>query len=142
MQKKKADIWLRYDLVLAAKAKFHPDEISVTDVRAEVPLQNLNNKVKRLIELQAEVIEADLNIKSLNSIKATYILSWGFDGSSGHSIYNQSFESEEASVGSTDASLIATTLNPLRLCSPTGSIYWCNRTPQSVRFCTPIMLEY
>lgn len=55
-----ADIWPRYDLVLAAKAKCHPSGLIITDVRAKVPLQNLiEHKVRRLIELQTEVIEAD-----------------------------------------------------------------------------------
>lgn len=51
-ESRNADIWPRYDLVLAAKAKCHPSGLTITDVRAEVPLQNLiEPKERRLIEL-------------------------------------------------------------------------------------------
>lgn len=66
----------------------------------------------------------------------------GFDGSSDHSTYNQHFNSSGESVGTTDTNLIATTTIPLHLVAKHGAIYWCNRTPQSIRFCSPIILEY
>jgi len=142
-KRRNADIWPRYELVRMEKEQCYPKGIIVSDITATVPLQNfLEHRVKRLIEMQVEVIEADMQQKSLQCVEATLISSWGFDGSSDHSTYNQHFNSSGESVGKTDTNLIATTTIPLRLVAKHGAIYWCNRTPQSIRFCSPIMLEY
>lgn len=37
---------------------------------------------------------------------------------------------------------MATTIIPLRLIEASGNILWNNRTPQSIRFCRPLKLEY
>lgn len=110
-----ADIWPRYELVRMEKEQYYPKGIIVEDIKA------------------------DMQQKSLQCVEATLILSWGFDASSYHSTYNQHFNSGE-SIETTDTTLIATTTIPLRLVAKHGAIYWCNRTPQSIRFCSPIML--
>lgn len=115
------------------RKKKSPAGIEVSDINAEVPIQNLLDHIdKRLVKMQKEVIDADIAIKSFQFSQAKLILSWGFDGSTGHSNYNQAFSSSETSEGNSDSSLIATTTIPLRLLTEDDTIYWCNRMPQSV----------
>lgn len=80
-KRRNADIWPRYELVRMEKEQCYPKGIIVTDITATVPLQNfLEHRVKRLIEMQIEVFEADMQQKSLQCVEATMISSWGFDG--------------------------------------------------------------
>lgn len=140
-KRRNADIWPRYELVRQEKEQCLPDNIIVTETSATVSLQNfLNHRIRRLMVMRMELIEADMQKRSLECVEATLILSWGFDGSSDHSTYNQHFDN--GSVGSSETNLIATTTIPLRLVAQHGELYWCNRTPQSIRFCSPMSLEY
>lgn len=78
----------------------------------------------------------------MDTITCILICTWGFDGSSGHSTYKQKYLTSINSKAMEDSNLFATTLIPLELVNLKGGIYWRNRTPQSVRFCRPLTLEY
>lgn len=137
---KGADIYPSYNQVRNAKGNCRPDSdsIQVTETMAQVSLQGvLNHTAKRIVHLQRECIIADMGGEFTRTLEANLVCSWGFDGSSGHSDYAQKFISA-GSQGCHDNNLFATTLIPLRLISPSGTILWNNRTPQSVRFCRPI----
>lgn len=41
-----------------------------------------------------------------------------------------------------DDSLFATAIIPLILMDHIGNVFWMNRTPQSIRFCRPVKLEF
>ena len=68
-------------------------------------------------------------------------MSYGFDSSTGQANFKQGFDEPSTSKCS-NASLLVTTIMPLRLLISTGIPVWNNRTPQSPRFCRPDKLEY
>lgn len=142
---KGADIYPTYNDVRDAKSCCRPerDSIQVTETMARVPLQSLlNHTAKRIVNLQTECIVADMGRASARSMEANLVCSWGFDGSTGHSDYAQPFISNPTDTTQHDHHVFATTLIPLRLTASSGTILWNNSTPQSVRFCRPIKLEY
>ncbi|CAH0560414.1 unnamed protein product [Brassicogethes aeneus] len=74
---------------------------------------------------------------NLSEAGATILFSYGFNGSSGQSPYKQKFDTP----GFSDSSIFATTVIPLRLVF-NDIILWNNRTPQSVRFCRPLKIQF
>ena len=95
----------------------------------------LNHTAERIVEHQAEVI--DQMTSGDAPLNVTLKCKWGFDGTSGQSVYRQR-------LGQTtmpDANLLSTTLVPLQMVSGTH-IIWQNPVPSSVRFCRPLKLEY
>ncbi|XP_050746028.1 uncharacterized protein LOC127011840 isoform X2 [Drosophila biarmipes] len=75
-----------------------------------------------------------------DATECTLIVSYVFDGSTGHRTYKQRFQLNE-SVG-LDHSLFVTTVIPLKLMDQHHRVIWINRTPQSVRFCRPLKIEF
>lgn len=137
--RRNCDIYPDYKRIWKCKSACRPQGITVTDIVAEVPLRNLlEHTVQRLIRLQEQVIEQHMESMTEKEMNTELICSYGFDGSSGHSMYKQGYST---SGSHSDASLFATTLIPLRL-QTESVILWNNRTPQSIRFCRPIKLEY
>ncbi|XP_026828955.1 uncharacterized protein LOC109611090 [Ooceraea biroi] len=136
------DIWPSYNNVRDIKAQCRPSKeaITICENVAEVSVQALlNHTVKRIVDLQTELILATLQKSDCTEIEAVFICSWGFDGSTGHSMYQQRYQDAE---DANDESLFATTLIPLQLSTSTGLILWNNRTPQSARYCRPIKLQF
>ncbi|XP_046808102.1 uncharacterized protein LOC124420131 [Lucilia cuprina] len=130
------DIFPSYPKIQEYKLQCRPEGLSVTDSLAEIPLQNLvNHTAKRILSYQEEVL---LLIPELNEV--TLVLSYGFDGSTGQSSFKQMFNSD--SPESLDSSLFVTSVIPLKLISSNNAIVWKNRTPQSVRFCRPLKIEF
>lgn len=65
----------------------------------------------------------------MNVEESILILSYGFDGSTGHSLLKQK--------------CVANTLESSdKIISSAGDNIWVNRTPQSVRFCRPLKVEF
>lgn len=79
--------------------------------------------------------------ENTNYLKCKLILSYGFDSSTGQAQFKQAFN-EPSTSNHSDASLLATTIIPLRLLVTSGQPIWNNLTPQSTRFCRPVKLEY
>lgn len=130
------DIYPAYNKLIECKLHCRPEGITNCETSAEVPLQKLvDHTAKRILLLQKEVIEqlSDIN-------EATLIFSYGFDGSTGQSMFKQMFN--ENTPESFDQSLFVTSIIPLKLISFSNQIIWLNRTPQSIRFCRPIKIEY
>jgi len=107
-----------------------PSPITVSDICAEVPLQPLLNKTA----------EGIANFCDINqNLKATLECKWGFDGSSGHSAYKQSFVDES----STDEFMFVVALVPLRLMEDASNQeIWTNKSPSSTLYCRPIKLMF
>lgn len=134
-----SDIFPAYEKILKCKEDCRPLKITVTETSASVSLEDLlNHTIGRIVLLQEDVLFNVFTSTSQNCITTTMILSYGFDGSSGQSLYKQTF----ANFCGNDSSIFATTLIPLRLISNDNIVIWNNPTPQSVRFCRPIKLEY
>jgi hypothetical protein len=77
---------------------------------------------------------AENNLKQLD-LELSF--SWGFDGSTGHSIYNMKMDRN-----SSDAALFATTAVPLKLSSKEFGTIWENPSPASPRFVRPLQLQF
>lgn len=137
------DIYPPYSEILKTKMECRINELEASDCKVKVPLKNLlEHTLQRIVMLQEEVIESLMNQNNMNFLEAELICSYGFDGSSGHSNYKQQFCNSEI-LQQTDSTLFATTMIPLRLkCVDKNIILWNNPTPQSVRFCRPIKLEF
>jgi len=123
------DIYPSYRNVQEAKLQLRPTGITVTETMAKVTLQDLlNHTASRIVLLQQELFA---NLEIVPSLKL--IASYGYDGSTGQSKYKIRFETNEPDT--VDQSLFVTTVIPLKLIGEAGTIFWNNRTPQSVRFC-------
>jgi len=130
------DIYPSYNKVIAAKEKCRPKGICITESVASVPLQNLlKHIVERIMLLQSEVLNIYADISEMK-----LIASYGFDGSTGQSLYKQNFVLDASDT--LDQSLFVTTLIPLKLVDSIGRVIWMNRSPQSVRFCRPLKIEF
>lgn len=130
-----ADIYPSYHKLLAAKMECYPkDGIKISDISAEVTLQNLvDHTTNRLFKQQKEVLKQHKCGKLILSYK------WGCDGSSGHSRYKQAFG--DSHEDKTDEYLFAICLVPLQL-KDDNKLIWHNPRPSSVRFCRPIKLIF
>lgn len=75
-----------------------------------------------------------------NQVSVQMIASWGFDGSGIQSQYKQRLDDTSTED---DHSLFATTLIPLKI-TPLIDMQelWQNPTPQSVRYCRPLRLQF
>lgn len=147
-----ADIYPSYDRVRLAKDRCYPENIIISEISASVPLQNLlDHTIKRLWE----TLDFDDTIdyaEEYSELKC--ICKWGFDGSSGHSEYHQSFldiETDDTTEcrqnAITDSSIVLFCIVPLRLTgvtkvSNTQVILWENPTPSSTRYCRPLKFLY
>jgi len=130
------ELFPAYNKVREAKSKCRPFDINVTESVAEVPLQSLLDHTScRIIQMQEDIF------KQLgNTLSLTLIASYGFDGTTGQSSYKQHFFGCDSLLS--DDSLFATTIIPLKLMDHIGNVFWMNRTPQSIRFCRPVKLEF
>ncbi|XP_075149012.1 uncharacterized protein LOC142222645, partial [Haematobia irritans] len=133
--KHNSGIFPSYDKVYKRKLQCRPDEIKANESSVEVSLQNLvDHTAKRIFAYQDEVL-CTMDIE-----ESTLILSYGFDGSTGHSLFKQKFV--ENISESFDQSLFITSVIPIKIISSTGDNIWVNRTPQSVHFCRPLKVEF
>ncbi|XP_039968727.1 uncharacterized protein LOC120780528 [Bactrocera tryoni] len=105
------DLFPSYQKIQNSKKSRYPDNIFVDESHAEVELQSLlNSTASSIIELQTNLIET---IPENAVSNLTLIGKWGFDGSTGHSEYNQKFSSSDLN----DRSLFVTSYVPLQLVS-------------------------
>ena len=142
-KERNADIYPTYYKILKAKLLCRPDGIEVTDKVAKVPLNSIvKHTANRIVLLQENVIQQYMDANNVDICDAKMVFSYGFDGSSGQAKYKQKFDSSIVDCKDYESSLFATTIIPLRLVSSDGHILWNNQTPQSVRFCRPLKLEY
>jgi len=144
-KKSGADIWPPYNKVREVKSQCRPpkEDIFITEKKAEVSLQSLlNHTINRIVQLQKDVIIHNMMVTGVKETEAVLMCSWGFDGSSGHSAYKQSYKSVTDNTNPKDQNLFVTTLIPLRLLTSENTILWNNQAPQSTRFCRPLAIEY
>lgn len=90
------------------------------------------------VESLDESINEYCNQKQIDTIYCVFQGSWGFDGSTGQSMYKQSFLDGE----NDEHSIFTTTYIPLRIKTNDGFVLWSNPNPQSYRFCRPIKIQY
>ncbi|XP_071053669.1 uncharacterized protein [Onthophagus taurus] len=138
-KKRNANIYPMYQKITEAKKKCYPDNVTVNDSGASVPLQMLlNHTLQRLF----------VNVKiPLGINKLELHCKWGADGSSGHCAYNQTPVKTETDINGVynDANLFLITLVPIylrNLNEGKQEILWENPRPSSTRFCRPLKLIY
>lgn len=89
------------------------------------------------------MIDAEIVERMVANDEAELVLlsSWGMDGSTGYSQYHQAFPT---SSQKDDADVFSVTTTPIQLFyrANKDNILWYNLSPQSIRFCRPIMLEF
>ena len=136
---KNADIYPPYNKVREAKNKYYPNNISVTEDSAKVPLQSLlDHTALRIIQEQKEKITETIEkLEGDEQLNCELMCKWGFDGSSGQSEYKQ----KSTTCTLDDSSIFCTTLVPLQL-QFKDSILWQNPVPSSSRFFRPIHLQF
>lgn len=131
-----------YYAVIKAKTECYPanDKIMITDTTVDINLQSLLDvTTQRLFMIQEEVMMQTFSENTENLLEMTY--KWGTDGSSGHSLYKQSFQDSK----NTDADIIQSSLVPLQLNfhdSERNLILWQNPRTSSTRFCRPIRFVF
>lgn len=137
----KSNLYPNYESITLAKKRCYPSNITISEDKAEVPLQNLlDHSILRLSESLREVFDS-LKPEQCNSI---YLISkWGCDGSSGMSEYKQKFLNPNIS----DANIFLTSMVPLQLINGDPSskenlVIWQNPRPSSTRFCRPIRIQF
>lgn len=141
IRKRNVDIYPIYKNVAEQKKQCRPGKINVSETVAKVSLQDLlEHTAFRIVTLQKDVIHGVLANQHTDFLSAELIVSYGFDGSTGQANYNQAYADKRSCNG--DSCLFATTIMPLRLIDSSGNLLWNNRTPQSIRFCRPLKLEF
>lgn len=117
--------------------KCYPYGVHVSDISAEVPLQNLvDHTIARIVEAHSNAFQ-NINIDAQSTEKVTAIYKWGCDGSSGHATYRQSFSDAESMM--TDEYLLAICIVPLQVLYG-STVLWKNSRPSSTRYCRPIKI--
>ncbi|KAL0810228.1 hypothetical protein ABMA28_000592 [Loxostege sticticalis] len=137
IRKNMQNLYPPYYKLLEEKAKCYPPNIQITDISAEVPLQNLvDHTVSRIAENQKELL---VSLNNNSELEITY--KWGADGSGSQKNYKQKFEKDD----SDDSNVFITSLVPLRLHYSQENNYviiWQNPRTNSTRFCRPIKLQF
>ena len=137
-----ADIWPSYVLVQQEKRKCHPPNISYAETKVSVTLvDRVMANDQRLVEVNKEKINhllEKLPVRGTLKLKSEGKV--GFDGSTGHSIFNQAYT--PGNKNASDASLLATCYAPLLYETEERDPIFLNPAPQSSSFCQPLTLEY
>lgn len=144
---KQSKIFPSYNRVKKAKEACYPakDAIQVTDVSAEVRLQDLVNlTVNRLLIAQEQVIGQCLS--EIDTSKIEMVYKWGMDGSSGQKQYKQKLNTDGSSDEYNDSNLFVCSMVPIQLKSFRKNnkeeiILWQNPRVSSTRYCRPIQFQ-
>ncbi|XP_067635469.1 zinc finger protein 91-like [Eurosta solidaginis] len=129
-----ADILPGYKKITQAKKEAVPLSPKITEVSAEIELQNLMDHTStRLLQSFTEE-----KLKSLPK-ELALITKWGCDGSSGQSAYKQRINVDDETI--TDSNMFMASIVPLRL-KDEASEYWKNSRPSSTILCRPILFKY
>lgn len=134
------DAYPPYYKIQEAKKTCYPDQVEVSEREASVPLQSLlYHTVTQVFKLCDEVIINYCTKKSIQAVDFILRGNWGFDGSTGQSLYKQSFSDAEGD----ENSLFATTFTPLQVVTKDDNdVIWVNPAPSSFRYCRPLHLQY
>lgn len=140
-KKRNCNIFPSYAKVLNAKKACYPTEINVTESMAEVNLQNLlDHTAKRLCMVQENVLIQELSNDIFPSLEMFH--KWGFDGSSNHAMYKQTFNDNPRE---SDFDMLLTSIVPLKLVykrSFKEKTIWQNPRCSSTRFCIPLKFQF
>lgn len=126
-----------YDVIQKEKKKTYPQNITITQSEAKIPLQSLLDKTS---ERYAEYLSSKQ--PEISFEQSTMVVNLGFDGSSGHVNPHQKSVSHGQARQAT-ATLFITSMTVLKLTYKhlDENLVWVNHAPQSHRFCRPVRLS-
>ncbi|KAF2881133.1 hypothetical protein ILUMI_25044, partial [Ignelater luminosus] len=135
-----ADIYPTYAELLLAKKRCYPENISVTEVSAEIVLQSLlDHTVRRIMITQKDVLQR-VCASSGNSVNVRAIYKWGCDGAAGQQNYKQRFVDSDHNHD--DSFMFVVSCVPIRFVDENDTILWQNNRPSSTKFCRPIKITF
>ena len=140
-----ADIWPAYSYVQEAKSRLKPENISVDENEAFVPLQDiLEHTMNRMLASNPFLLQTMENLAQENgcALEATLFYKIGFDSSGSHKTTQQT-NSEGDHRGSN--SIMASQMAPLRLVTVIGSdeiSLFDYPGPNSPHSCRPLRLAF
>jgi hypothetical protein len=118
-----------------ARLECRPNNITVKDNKAEVPLDELlNHTLKRIILVNKQAFINYCEHSNNMNLTVEFVLSYGYDGSSSFSQFNQR-------KSGCDSNLFATTVIPI-IIHHNNTVIWSNPNTRSNRSCRPLCLEY
>ncbi|KAL7290927.1 hypothetical protein TKK_0015654 [Trichogramma kaykai] len=132
-------IFPNYNKIAAAKKNCLVEILKNSESEVMVSLQNMLNKsIERLCELKAK------DWSSMSLFNLEFIVSLGFDSSSGHVSPNQVAVDQNNNNNTTQVSLFVSCLNIIQMsCTLEGfENEWINPTPQSIRFTRPLRMSF
>ena len=139
LRSKGSKMFPNYNKVLEAKSECYPKNLKVTEISAEVDLQNLiDHTINRLCLVQLEVLESQINCLDFVEI----LIKWGCDGSSGFSQYKQRYV-EQNCEEEDDSAVFVISLVPIQMTCLFDNqqlVLWHNTTSSGTRFCRPIKI--
>ena len=144
---KGCDLYPTYNDIRKAKDNCYPENISVEDYSASIPLKDLmSHTVNRLCEVQKPVIKQILQTSIQQVTRMTLRCKAGFDGATGQSIYKQglSVDSDDRQL-KIEGSLFITCLVPLDLSAFHGHekiTVWRNHKSSSTAYCRPLRFAF
>ena len=130
---KGADIYPAYNKLREEKKLCYPENVTIREMSAVVPLQDLVNHTAARLLLA-------LDNPFQKSQELTLICKYGMDGATGQSLYKQPFANEGITMQE-EKSFFCACLVPIELRAG-QEIEWRNPTPSSLRFCRPINIQY
>lgn len=136
-------IYPSYDVIGAMKQTCAPPKESIEESasRISVKLQALlENTVIRIMKIIDGELSEFMDSNDMDSAELILLSSWGMDGSTGYSQYNQALPEGCQD----DSDIFSATLTPIRLFMHDDEkrIMWFNKMPQSIRFCRPFLLQF
>ena len=136
-----SDIWPLYDDVLKAKQECRPENISFSEMSIVVPIsERVKQNDRRFLSLFDAEVNAHLDATNEPILEIEVESKVGFDGSTGLTMYNQAFSTENEDVS--DSALLSTCLVPLQWRVKGGPVLFTNPVPQASSFCQPLRLEF
>lgn len=133
-------LYPNYESIIKAKKRCYPDNIVITEISAEIPLQDLLDHTLKRLAISLDDVLSVLEESKLNNL--WLISKWGCDGTSGQAEYKQLFENPDVS----DASIFISSLVPVQIVcgnpSNTHELIWQNQRSSSPRYCRPIKLDF
>ena len=107
-----SDIWPVYEDVLRAKRECRPENISCKEMSIVVPIpERVKQNDRRFLSLFDAEVDLQLNATNEPTLEIEVESKVGFDGSTGLTMYNQAFSTENEDAS--DSALLSTCLMPL-----------------------------
>jgi hypothetical protein len=135
----RAKICPSYESILRSKAECYPDNMTVSEIEAKVPLQDLfKHSAIRLMQSIDDAVSEYMAVKNTQHEMLTLHFGLGYDGASGYPHFNSYMSEQQA----TDENIFATTCTILQLTASNGDVVWRTPSAASNRLCRTVAILY